>query len=186
MHDAMRLAYRLTRYDVGGMTFRVGKRSAGIDRLLASNGHRAATFVTAFNPFSRRMPAGWNCRMQARLALASRGSRPLEGTGCWHGWCEAHYLLFGDPRPVIRLARRFRQNAVVVVRLRQAARLVWVGRCRAIPIGSVPQPAPGAQRTRSTPPAAPGSRVGPVACKRTERRERRSSRGRHRRQNPSG
>ena len=39
MHDAMRLAYRLTRYDVGGMTFRVGKRSAGIDRLLASNGH---------------------------------------------------------------------------------------------------------------------------------------------------
>jgi Protein of unknown function (DUF3293) len=128
MHDAMRLAYRMTRYNVGEVTFRVGKRSPGIDRLLGAHGQRVATFVTAFNPFSRRMPAGWNNRMHARLAVASRRSWPLQGTGCWGGWCETHYLLFGDPRPVIRLARRFRQNAVVVVRPRQAARLVLIGR----------------------------------------------------------
>jgi hypothetical protein len=128
MHDGMRRAYRMTRYEVGGVTFRVGKRSPGIDRLLWAHGHRVATFVAAFNPFSRRMPTGWNHRMHARLALASRRSRPLEGVGCWRGWCETHYLLFGDPRPVIRLARRFRQNAVVVVRLRQAACLVVIAR----------------------------------------------------------
>jgi Protein of unknown function (DUF3293) len=124
MHHYLRQVYRMTRYEVAGATFRVGRRSPGIDRLLISRGYRVATFVSAFNPFSRRMPLGWNRRMHARLAETAHRAAAAGGKGSWRGWCEAHLLLFGDQRPAIRLARRFRQNAVVVVRLRQPARLV--------------------------------------------------------------
>ena len=124
MHHSLRQVYRMTLYEVAGATFRVGCRSPEIDRLLTSRGCRVATFVSAFNPFSRRMPPRWNRRMQARLAEAAHQPMAAPGKGFWRGWCEAHLLLFGDPRPAIRLARRFRQNAVVVVRLRQPARLV--------------------------------------------------------------
>ncbi len=119
----IRRVYRLTRYEAAGVVFRIGQRSAGMDHLLASHGVREATFVTAFNPFSRRMPRGWNRRMQLRLTQAVRRSVAVQGKGAWRGWCEAHLLLFGDPRPAIRLAQRFRQNAVVIVGLRQPARL---------------------------------------------------------------
>lgn len=124
----MRRAYLRSRYEVGGVTFFVGRRSPGMDRLLSAHGCTAATFVTAFNPFSRRMPPGWNRRMQARLAAATRRFTTLQGKGGWHNWWEAHFLLFGEPRPALRLARRFRQNAVVVVRLRQPVRLVLLRR----------------------------------------------------------
>jgi hypothetical protein len=128
MRHSLRQVYRVTRYEVAGATFRVGRRSPGIDRLLTSRGCRVATFVTAFNPFSRRMPPGWNRRMQARLAEAAHQPMAARGKGSWRGWCEAHLLLFGDPRPAIFLARRFRQNAVVVIRLRQPARLLSTAR----------------------------------------------------------
>ncbi|HVZ07173.1 DUF3293 domain-containing protein [Rhodopila sp.] len=117
-------AYRLTRYQAGGATARPGRCSPGMDRLLAGRGHRVATFVAADNPFSRRMADGWNRRMLARLHLAARRLPVVPATGSWRGWREAHLLILGDPRPAIRLARRFRQNAVVIVRTRQPARLV--------------------------------------------------------------
>ena len=60
-----------------------------MDALLARHGARCAVFVTAWNPFSRRMPAGWNRRMQAAPASsgcgaasvlpAQRRARPLAG-----------------------------------------------------------------------------------------------------------
>jgi Protein of unknown function (DUF3293) len=131
-------AYRMTRYEVAGVTFRIGRRSPCLDSLLVARGVRTAAFVTAFNPFSRRMPPPWNWRMQKRLAQAVHRSTVAEGKGTWRNWSEAHLLLFGDPRPAIRLARRFRQNAVVIVRLRQPARLLPT--CRSVPGLSRPIP----------------------------------------------
>lgn len=124
MRPSVERAYRMTRYEVAGVTFHIGRNSPGLDRMLCCHGVRVATFVTAYNPRSQRMPPAWNRRMQARLIHAARHVPLLEGRGCWRGWCESHILLLGDPRPAIRLARRFRQNAVVIVRLRQAARLL--------------------------------------------------------------
>jgi hypothetical protein len=123
MRPALLGAYRRTRYEVGGTIVRIGRRSPSMDRLLSSNGAREAVFVTAYNPFSRMMPAGWNRRMQAHLAVALRRRRALAATGSLRCWSEAHLVVFGDARPTRRLARRFRQNAVVIVRLRQPARL---------------------------------------------------------------
>ncbi|WP_428483430.1 DUF3293 domain-containing protein [Rhodopila sp.] len=124
MHAIFPLAYRQSRYEAAGAVVRIGCRSVAMDRLLSVHRSRTGTFVTAFNPFSRRMPLGWNRRMQARLEQTARRWPALAAKGSWRGWCEAHLLLFGNWRPAIRLARSFRQNAVVIIHLRQSGRLV--------------------------------------------------------------
>jgi hypothetical protein len=97
-----------------------------MDRLLLAHGVRRGALISADNPYSRRMPVGWNRRMRLRLAAALSGRRIMPAAGCWRDWSEAHFLVFGDPLPTIRLARRFRQNAIVIVRLRQAAYLLLI------------------------------------------------------------
>ena len=128
MRPALLKAYRATRFEVAGMEIRVGRRCPAMDRLLQSFDVREAVFITAWNPLSRVMPPGWNHRMQVRLALAARRRPALAGRGSWRGWTEAHLIVFGDARPSQSLARRFRQNGIVTVRLRQPARLVVVSR----------------------------------------------------------
>jgi hypothetical protein len=124
MRPALLRAYRQTRYEAAGITVRVGRRSVAMDRLLLARGAPAAVFITAYNPRSRPMQAGWNRRMQAHLRRALRRRSMLAASGRWRGWCEAHLLVFADPRPMRYLARRYRQNAIVIVRLRQPAQLM--------------------------------------------------------------
>jgi hypothetical protein len=115
-------AYRQTRYSAVGVVVRVGRCVP--DVLFAKVGAREAVFVTAWNPRSRRMPWGWNARMQRRLAERLRRFVvvPADGTlGCWH---EAHLLVVADVRQVLRLARIFRQLGVVAMRRGRPARLV--------------------------------------------------------------
>jgi Protein of unknown function (DUF3293) len=116
--------YFRTEYEAGGAVARVGRRSAGIDRLLSGMGAQAGAFVTAWNPLSRRMPQGWNRRMQARLAQRVRRLPAVAGHGSGRGWSEQHLLVGGDARRILVLARRFRQRAIVVARRSQPARLV--------------------------------------------------------------
>jgi hypothetical protein len=117
-------AYRATAYRCGDAAVRIGRRCDAMDTLLAKHRIRSAVFVTAWNPFSRRMPEGWNRRMQTRLAAALHRWPALPAEGVWRRWREAHLLVLADVRPVLRTAWRFRQCAVVVVRAGAAARLV--------------------------------------------------------------
>jgi hypothetical protein len=117
-------AFLRTRYEVPGVTVRIGRRSAGMDALLARHGARQAGFITAWNPRSRRMPQGWNLRMQARLRQAARGRVLAEGFGRGAGWAEHHLLVRGDPRRLRVLARRFRQWAIVAAEAGRPARLL--------------------------------------------------------------
>lgn len=121
---ALRAAYASTDYEAAGAVARIGRRSAALDALLRRHGARQAAFVTAWNPYSRRMPRGWNDRMLARLREAARGRVVAEGWGRGRGWAERHLLLAGDPRRIATLARRFRQHAIVAVRPDAPARLV--------------------------------------------------------------
>ena len=116
-------AFRATRYEAGGIVIRIGQDGAA---LLARHGVRQAVFVTAWNPFSRAMPPGWNARMQRALRQAARGRLLAEGFGRGRGWAEHHLLVAGDPRRIRVLARRFRQHAIVAVLARGRARLVRV------------------------------------------------------------
>lgn len=107
-------AYRLTRYHAAGCDIRIGRRApATLFELLDAC---SATLVTAWNPDSRRMPEGWNRRMQQRLRQCLRRFRLADAEGSLGAWREAMLLVAGDPRPVGRLARRFRQRAVVILR----------------------------------------------------------------------
>lgn len=120
--------WRLTAYGAGEAVARLGRRSAPVDRLLVAAGLRQAAFIGAWNPLSRAMPRRWNDRALARLrALAQRGGqRFIEGRGhaARPSWAEDHLLMLGDLRPITVLARRFRQHAILRVRLRAAARLL--------------------------------------------------------------
>ena len=125
MRPALRAAFLRTGYEAGGVVVRIGRRSGAMDALLRRRGARAG-FVTAWNPFSRPMPLGWNRRLQHRLRQAARGAVLAEGWGRGRGWAEHHLLLAGDPRRIAVLARRFRQHAVVTLRPGRPARLRWV------------------------------------------------------------
>jgi hypothetical protein len=124
MNRRLLAAYRRTDYEAGGAVARVGRRSAAVDALLRRLGAREGAFVTAWNPWSRRMPPGWNARMTARLRQAARRLPSAEGEGRGRGWSERHLLVAADGRRAAALARRFRQNAVVVARAGTPARLV--------------------------------------------------------------
>jgi hypothetical protein len=121
-------AYRQTTYCAGGIAVRIGRRSRGMDVLLRQHSVRQAVFITAWNPFSHRMPDGWNRRMQQGLAERLRRRTVLPASGGAGRWHEDHLLVLGGEAWVVRLACRFRQNAVVAVRLGGAARLHLAGR----------------------------------------------------------
>jgi Protein of unknown function (DUF3293) len=122
-------AYRRTEYEAGGgAVARIGRRSPAVDALLLRLGAREGAFVTAWNPWSKPMPAGWNARMMARLRDAARQLPFAEGEGRGRGWSERHLLVAADPRRASVLARRFRQNAIVVARADAPARLVLLRR----------------------------------------------------------
>ena len=114
-------AYRDTVYQAEGTDVRIGRRcpSALLERFDA----RTAVILTAWNPWSRRMPAGWNHRMQQRLRQRLRRHKVVDAQGSLRRWHEAMLLVAGDPRPLVRLAARFRQRAVVILRCGHKARL---------------------------------------------------------------
>jgi hypothetical protein len=117
-------AFLNTTYALPGVAVRIGRRCAAMDALLAGRGARHAAFITAWNPRSRRMPRGWNERMQHRLRQAARGRVLAEGFGGAGDWSEHHLLVRGDPRRLRVLGRRFRQWAIVAVAAGRPARLV--------------------------------------------------------------
>ena len=118
-------AYRETEYRVACCLVRIGRRAPAIDRLLVSNHAREAALITACNPFSRRMPPGWNRRMQLRLAQAVRRYPTLPGEGAWRRWSEDHLLLFANHRKSLYFARYFRQHAIVNLRVRQPSYILF-------------------------------------------------------------
>jgi hypothetical protein len=115
-------AYQHTRYSAGGVVVRIGWRAP--DALFSHVGGRQAVFVTAWNPRSRRMPLGWNARMQQRLAERLRRFVLVPADGTLGRWHEAHLLVAADVRWMLRMARIFRQLGVVAVCRRRPARLV--------------------------------------------------------------
>jgi hypothetical protein len=115
-------AYRLTRYWVAGTEIRIGRRVP--DVLFERLGTPRGTLLTAWNPLSRRMATAWNERMQRRLRCHLRRAVALDAEGSLHRWHEAMLLAGGPPQLAIRLARRFRQSAVVQLRRGAKAQLI--------------------------------------------------------------
>jgi hypothetical protein len=124
-------AWRQTKYEVNDIVFHVGRRSPELDALLRGAGVRSAVLIGADNPFSRRMPDGWNRRMRARLAERLRRRIVLPAFGTGRGWCEQHFFVLGPVGFSQRIARVARQNGIVIIKRGQPPTL-WT---------SLPKPA---------------------------------------------
>ncbi len=122
-------AWRATVFEADGIAVQIARdprhpalwrgRGAAAAALLEALGVREAAFTGAWNPFSRRHPSGWNRRALQRLRQATRRIPHLEGMGraCRPSpWGEEHLLLGAAVRRCAVLARRFRQDSILVVR----------------------------------------------------------------------
>ncbi|WP_149541243.1 DUF3293 domain-containing protein [Siccirubricoccus phaeus] len=128
MSARLRRAYARTTYEAAGARAWVGRRSPEVDALLGRLGGRQGGFITAWNPYSRKMPRGWNDKALARLRQAARRLPMAAGEGGLGRWKERHLFLAADPRRLAVLARRFRQAAIVTLRRGGPARLVVLRR----------------------------------------------------------
>jgi hypothetical protein len=118
-------AYRATLYRAGPVSVCVGRRSATADAWLVARRAPVGCFLTAWNPFSRPMPARWNARAMAALQRALRGVACEPGEGTLGRWREEMVFAAIPSREARHLARRFRQAAIVVVPRGRPARLVY-------------------------------------------------------------
>lgn len=131
MSGGLSRAFRDTDYLAEGAVARIGRRSASMAALLRRLGAGQGVFLSAWNPMAKSRPLAWNHRAQARLWREARRrcfvpARSQPRPAAHAHWGEDQIFLAADLRVALRLARRFRQLAVVAVRHDGAARLVWI------------------------------------------------------------
>ena len=119
-------AYRASCYFAGAHAARIGQRAPALDVLLRGWRVQEGVFIAAGNPFSRRMAAGWNARRHTALRQRLRRLHYVEGRGGAKRWWEAHCFIGISVSRGRRLARLFRQNAMVALRRGAKARLIWL------------------------------------------------------------
>jgi len=106
--------------------FRVGRPSAGLDRLLAAAGAATAAFVTAANPRSEPRPASEN--LAALRRMRNSLEHPFlrgEGRSADRRWREPSLLVLGIARrDAEALGRAYGQNAIVFVEKGRGPELV--------------------------------------------------------------
>ena len=121
---AIARAYRLSTYHVPGLPpVRIGCRPhwrGGV----APWGD--IVLLSACNPGGRRYADGWNQRMMRRLASTLAAVPHVLGEGRLGRWSEPLYAVRVPLARGAMLARRFRQNAVVVLHGNRPARLVYL------------------------------------------------------------
>ncbi len=113
-------SYRSSTYRAGTVVARIGRRPAG----LHGRGPVPSVLLSACNPGGRRLPDGWNRRMMRCLGETLRRVAHVPGEGRLRQWSEPLLLAAMVPARAIVLARRFRQNAVVVLHPGRPARLL--------------------------------------------------------------
>ena len=119
-------AYRASCYFAGAHVTRIGHRAPALDALLGSWRAQEGVFIAAGNPFSRRIAEGWNARRHTALRERLRRLHYVEGRGGAKRWWEAHCFIGISAARGRRLARLFRQNAMVALRRGAKARLIWL------------------------------------------------------------
>ena len=116
-------SYRLSTYHVSGLpVIRIGYRPHWRGTVPRGD----VVLLSACNPGGRLRPDGWNRRMMRRLAGDLAGLPHVLGEGRLGPWSEPLYAVGVPLARGLVLARRFRQNAVVVLHANRPARLVYL------------------------------------------------------------
>jgi hypothetical protein len=124
MTPALLRAYWETVYEVDGIILRIGRRSASADRWLNQHGATQAALITAWNPYSRRLPEGRNRRLQRSLLEVVRRSPTFPAFGRWRRWSEEHVAVVTNCKRATMLCRVFRQHAFVMLQCGKPVRLI--------------------------------------------------------------
>ncbi|GCE91529.1 hypothetical protein MSKU15_3130 [Komagataeibacter diospyri] len=120
---AVHRAYRLSTYHAHGLpVIRIDQPPRWRGR--APKGD--IVLLSACNPGGRLRADGWNRRMMRELARHLRGVPHALGEGRSGRWSEPLYAVRVPLARGLRLARLFRQNAVVVLHGTRPARLVYL------------------------------------------------------------
>jgi hypothetical protein len=121
--------YRVSDSPVGQLVIRIGEANAALDRLLAMEGAAGWAYVTACNPHSAVVPDGENRgRTEAlRQRLAGFTTYAGDGVGAGGHPPEASFLVLGiEEAEAGAVGAEFDQDAIVVGRSGEPARLLWV------------------------------------------------------------
>jgi hypothetical protein len=113
-------AYRQSCYTADGMVAKVGRLPEGLHPDL----NRNLVLLGACNPGGRKRPDGWNTRMMDRLRAVLRRFHFVEARGSLHLWSEEMLLVQMNACQAMVIARRFRQNAIIVISRRRRTRLL--------------------------------------------------------------
>jgi hypothetical protein len=130
--DALRRAYLATDYVViagGEITVRIGQHQPQLDGLLEQDDAKQGIFITAWNPQSMRQDDETNDAAHKRLvaALGKLGLSWYPHIGRAKHWQEKGcFVLDLDDASARKLARRFRQNAIVRIARNERAELLIV------------------------------------------------------------
>jgi hypothetical protein len=130
---ATRRSYVATAYQVAppdGPTLRIGRPDPEAAAWLAGAGLRRVGLMTAYHPMSRLRPDRLNrarmALLAARVARAGLPALPSQGQGAGDWPPEPGLAVAAPTRGVaLRLARRWRQHAIVWVEPGRAPRLLW-------------------------------------------------------------
>lgn len=132
LSSALIRAYVSAHYEVElglrGIPFHIGVRCPRLEQQLRRRGVAQAAFLTAYNPWGRRLNRFANRRLQMSLQrhLQRRGRSWLPGFGCGPDWAaEPSLMVYGVGRRAgDEIARQFRQQGWVLIGTNHAPKLV--------------------------------------------------------------
>lgn len=116
-------AYKESLYQAGSVSTKINQYPKGISEKL-----HQTTFVlfSAYNPGGRLRPLGWNIKMMERLEQCLSKYEYVYGQGSLKEVSEPLLMVNIDPRKAIYLARKFRQNAIVLIWHQRKSKLVFL------------------------------------------------------------
>ncbi len=117
-------AYKRVAYRAVGRCWHIGRKAQDLDGVLAGMGVRQAVLMTAWNPRGKRLPAARNERRMRALHASLSRVRTYGASSGDGRWVEAQFLAALPAARASVLARRFGQNAIVLLARARRPRLL--------------------------------------------------------------
>ncbi|QNT79537.1 DUF3293 domain-containing protein [Entomobacter blattae] len=126
----IRKVYAKSLYRAGPVLTRINRIPQGMENIEHGKSFLEWGMVSAYNPGGKRHPEGWNHRMFAHLQqeLEKAGFVYYYGIGSLYNQEEPLFMVAVPRGRLYKLARKYRQNAVVLLQKGRRSRLVFWGR----------------------------------------------------------
>ncbi|MDI2112294.1 DUF3293 domain-containing protein [Commensalibacter nepenthis] len=120
---AVNVAYKQSLYQAGSVMTRIDQYPEGIPHKL----HKSTLIMlSAYNPGGRLRPLGWNIKMMRRLEQEIKQYEYFMGKGSLKEVSEPLFMVVISLSKALVLARKFRQNAIVLIRYQRLSKLIFL------------------------------------------------------------